>query len=246
MEGYDIRPWTPADYAYVFKTWIETAWNNEVAFWSAIPGKIISAVSALGSMLWNWIVTAWNLLNSAILSAWNATASWFGGLPGRILGAIGDLGSVLYNAGKAVIEGLWNGLKDAWNAVSSWLGGIASKITSLKGPIEYDATILVPHGNAIMQGLANGLQQGFAGKVAPYLQGVAGQIAGQSFGTTGSFNAGISPVSGSTAAQAGGSNQPIYLQVNGQTFATLMLPSFQTAVLQAQRGSSVPIFGTTQ
>ena len=229
-----------------FKSWIETAWNNEVAFWTTIPGKIINAVVGFASMFVGWIVNAWTSFNTAASNALGTALSWFGAIPGKILNALGDVGSILYNAGKAILTGLLNGLKAAWNDVTSFVGGLAGKIANLKGPLDYDAVLLTPHGNAIMQGLAVGLQQGFSGKVQPLLQGIAGQISGQSFGATGTFNAGITPISGGSAAQSGGSNQPVYLQVNGQTFATLMLPSLQTAVLQAQRGSSVPIFGSPQ
>ena len=42
----------------------------------------------------------------------------------------------------------------------------------------------------------------------------------------------------------GGGSTQVNLQIDGKTFATLMLPSLQTTVLQAQRSSSVNIFGS--
>jgi hypothetical protein len=46
------------------------------------------------------------------------------------------------------------------------------------------------------------------------------------------------------ALGGGGAPANIHLQIDGKTFAQLVLPSLQTTVLEAQRGMSVPIFGT--
>jgi hypothetical protein len=51
-------------------------------------------------------------------------------------------------------------------------------------------------------------------------------------------------ISGRALSGGGAAAGPVYLQIDGKTFATLMLPSLQTTVLQAQRSSSVNIFGS--
>lgn len=102
---------------------------------------------------------------------------WVKGLPGRILNALGDLGSLLLNAGKKIIQGLWDGLKAMWRNVTDWVGNIAGWISDLKGPIELDAVILTPHGNAFMDGLKKGLQDGFEAEVKPTVAGMAYDLA---------------------------------------------------------------------
>jgi hypothetical protein len=102
---------------------------------------------------------------------------WVKGLPGRILSALGDLGRLLWNAGKKIIQGLWDGLKNMWRNVTDWVGNIAGWISDLKGPIELDAVILTPHGNAFMDGLKKGLQDGFEAEVKPTVAGMAYDLA---------------------------------------------------------------------
>ena len=163
----------------------KTVWNDVTSFLAAIPGEILGFFSGAISWLlnigsdiltglWNGVKAYWALLGDIGSTIWG----WF-------TTAIGDATQWLEKTGEAIITGLWNGLKNMWKSVTSWLGGLAGAIANLKGPIEYDRTILVPHGNAIMEGLHQGLKQGFTGKVAPYLSGVAGQIAGTSFSTGG-------------------------------------------------------------
>ena len=52
-------------------------------------------------------------------------------------------------------------MKAAWGAVTDFIGGVANWIRDHKGPIEYDRKLLIPAGNAIMEGLDQGLQEQF-------------------------------------------------------------------------------------
>jgi len=182
---------------------------GKVAGWLSDAGSWLLGVGAqVISGLWNGVVAGW----SALGNIGNTIFGW-------VKSAIGDASGWLYNEGMAVITGFWNGLKAAWSAVTSWLGGLAGQIKNLKGPIDYDRTILEPHGNAIMEGLANGLQQGYAGKVAPYLKGVAGQIAGTTFASSasgpGGGSAALAPSGVPGAPAAGAATVNIYLTVQG-------------------------------
>jgi TP901 family phage tail tape measure protein len=79
-------------------------------------------------------------------------------LPKEMLSWLGDVGMILYEAGKKIIKGLWEGMKDMWKEVESWVGSVGGWIADKKGPLTYDARLLIPNGRTIMQGLMKGLQ----------------------------------------------------------------------------------------
>lgn len=102
--------------------------------------------------------------------------SWFSSLPGEIVNALGDLGGLLVGAGESIINGFLDGLQSAFEGVKDFVGGIASWIADHKGPLDYDAQLLIPAGNAIMHGLHEGLKATFNTSVKPLVRSVAGQI----------------------------------------------------------------------
>jgi hypothetical protein len=116
--------------------------------------RIINRISELPGKVWGWIK-----------KVYDSISHWFGeavhfvtGIPGKLLHALGNLGSILWNAGKAIIGGLLGGLKSKFEDVKGFVGGIGSWISDHKGPIDYDAKLLLPHGMAIINGLVKGLK----------------------------------------------------------------------------------------
>lgn len=73
----------------------------------------------------------------------------------------GVQGIDLFSAGSKIIGGFLSGLKSKFEAVKSFVGGIAGWIKDHKGPISYDKRLLIPAGNAIMNGLNDGLIDNF-------------------------------------------------------------------------------------
>ncbi len=135
-------------------------------------------LGGIGSM----VDAGFQFLGGMITGVGNARGdllSFFENIPGWILDALGDVGGILVDAGRSIIGGFLDGLKDGFTAVQDWVGGIADWIAQHKGPISYDAKLLIPHGNAIMQGLGVGLTAGFSAYVMGTVSGMSSQIADQ-------------------------------------------------------------------
>ncbi len=135
-------------------------------------------LGGIGSM----VAAGFLFLGGLITGVGNARGdllSFFENIPGWILGALGDVGGILVDAGRRIIGGFLDGLKSGFTAVQDWVGGIADWIAQHKGPISYDAKLLIPHGNAIMQGLGVGLTAGFSAYVMGTVSGMSSQIADQ-------------------------------------------------------------------
>lgn len=87
------------------------------------------------------------------------------------------LTDVLFGAGGHLMSGFLSGLESGFSRVESFVSGIAPWIAAHKGPISYDATLLVPHGQATMGGYYAGLLSGLR-PVQDLISGIAPSIAG--------------------------------------------------------------------
>ena len=139
----------------------KAVWSSFTGFLSGCVQGIIGFFSGLGSTIVNIFKSAAN----GARNAWNGVVGWFRGLPGSIAGFFGNAGSILYNAGASIISGFLNGLKSMWSNVTGWISGIGDWIKAHKGPISYDRRLLIPAGQAIMTGFAQGLNTGFDSSV---------------------------------------------------------------------------------
>lgn len=149
-------------------TYFFTCTNTGKAVWSSFTGFLGSCVQGIigfFSGLGSTIVNIFNSSAAGARNAWNGVVGWFRGLPGSIVGFFGNAGSILYNAGASIISGFLNGLKSMWSNVTGWISGIGDWIKAHKGPISYDRRLLIPAGQAIMTGFAQGLNTGFDSNV---------------------------------------------------------------------------------
>ena len=140
-----------------------------------ILDRIPDVVNVAINLVKNIVSTIWNNLPSIIDAGVKVISSYISGLAKMIpevLGKIARMGSDiiqsvtgidLWSAGHAIISGFLNGIKSAFESVKNFVGGIASWIAQNKGPISYDRRLLIPHGNAIMESLQKGLENGFNG-----------------------------------------------------------------------------------
>ena len=149
-------------------TYFFTCTNTGKAIWSSFTSFLsgcVQNVSGFFSGLGGSITGVFNNAANSARNTWNGVVSWFRGIPGTISGFFAGAGSLLYNAGSSIISGFLNGLKSMWNNVTGWISGIGDWIKAHKGPISYDRRLLIPAGQAIMTGFAQGLTAGFDSKV---------------------------------------------------------------------------------
>lgn len=139
----------------------KAVWASFTSYLSSCVQGIIGFFSGLGST----IVNIFNSAANGARNAWNGVVSWFRGIPGTIGGFFSGAGTLLYNAGASIISGFLNGLKSMWSNVTGWISGIGDWIKAHKGPISYDRRLLIPAGQAIMTGFAQGLNTGFDSNV---------------------------------------------------------------------------------
>ena len=192
-----ISLWWSENQALIQQTFT-TVWNAiQTVIQTVMPiiqSIIETAMNILGPFIegtWNNIctvvTTVWELIKIAIQTAMDvisgiikAVMAIINGDWGTAWNAIKGVGEAIWNglsaAGKAILDGFLGGLKSAWGAVTDFVGGIASWIRDHKGPIEYDRKLLIPAGNAIMQGLDRGLQDRFK-DVKKSVSGMAGEIS---------------------------------------------------------------------
>ena len=108
------------------------------------------------------IGAATSIFNGA-KAVWSGFTGMVSGIVNGIKGAFNALRNFsLADAGRAIMDSFFNGLKAAWGKITDFVGGIASWIRKHKGPISYDAKLLIPAGNAIMNGLNAGLTDKFS------------------------------------------------------------------------------------
>lgn len=174
-------------------------WNGVVSFLKGLWNGAVNTAKNIWNALTGFFSGLWNRIKSLFSSAWNRIRSivmgaarnivngarnvWngFTRIVSNVVNGIRNGFNALRNfslagAGRAIMNSLFRGLKRAWGAVKHFVGGIASWIRKHKGPISYDAKLLIPAGNAIMGGLNQGLQKSF-GAVQKTVSGMASDIS---------------------------------------------------------------------
>jgi hypothetical protein len=111
--------------------------SSVVQFVREMPGKIVSAIGNLISLLTSKGVDLIQGFIKGYMSLWGNVIDFMIDIPKKIVSAIGNMGSLLYNKGKDLIQGFIDGIKSmaskAANAVSSILPGGKSSSRAASG-----------------------------------------------------------------------------------------------------------------
>ena len=204
--------------------------------WSGIWNGIGAAVQVVWA---NVIKPAWDILKGGITDV-QTVMSGLGTAWSTIWNGLGAAVTSAYNTyikpAVDVVTGAVNAVKSAWDAIFGGGGSAPAKAAPPSGA-------QINHAGRATGGPVSALSTYLVGENGPEL------FTPQSNGTiipngVLSNNAGITPFGGTGS---GGDTQVVLnLVLNGQSVGQALLPSLQTAVLQAQRGLSVPVFGTVQ
>jgi phage-related protein len=159
--------------------------------------SMIGNVQSAMAQMWNSLSGAFMNFVSLVMNKANDIMGYISGLPGRIAGALGGLSYLLWGAGSSIMGGFLSGLRSSWGAVTDFVGGIAAWIRANKGPLDYDAKLLVPAGEAIM----GGLQRGLESKMDPLLNTLQTITALVTDSVTADLSKSVMYVAGADAAQ---------------------------------------------
>ena len=168
--------------AYQHVTWFRDAINDM----GRIAKDIFEGVVNFAKTAFDWLAAHWPLILAILLGPfalavygiathWNAIVDFAKGIPDKIKNALGNIGKLLEQAGKDLIEGFLRGITSAFHDVENFMKGAADKVGGfLKNPLKIlsPSRVMAEQGAYVMQGLGQGLQQGFNQHVQPALDQV--------------------------------------------------------------------------
>jgi len=164
----------------VIRNFIATMIRVNVAvlqFISGVGAQISGFVTRIAGAIAGMLGRVADGIRTAIGDALNAARN----LGQQILDTLSTVN--LFNMGKRIIGTLLDGIKAGFEEVKDFVSGIAGKIADLKGPIEFDRRLLIPQGQAIMQGFDKGLRSRW-NPISSWINNIGGFFRGAVSGSS--------------------------------------------------------------
>jgi len=182
------------------RTIVTTIGNAIITFFRALPGRALSALSALSPNLGGVATRALSLFSRAVSLGFSNALSVVRSFPGRARSAMLGLAGLLVGSGAALIRGFIRGVQSMGNAAVSAARGIINSVRNIfpfspakEGPFS-GRGYTTYSGVALMEGFMEGIR-----KAAPGLErGLSSTLAGIS------SSAGLTPVLAGAAGTGAG------------------------------------------
>lgn len=141
-------------------SWVGTLVSKVASIGSRIKTAIKNGIGNLLSIGRQWIQGLWNGIKARVSGLVSSARSAARRFPQAIKGALGNLFSV----GSNFIQGLWNGMKGKLTSAINWAKGkVAALPKAVKKVLGIGSPSWIMHeyGEWFMEGLKNGMQEGF-------------------------------------------------------------------------------------
>jgi hypothetical protein len=189
---------------------------------------VISGAIILTGELISWISSLYSTVRENLKEILN----WFKNLPGDIKKSWGDPKTWLFGPGKALMQGFIDGIlsmkSELWAVLRfSVMGGIDAVNNALDS--HSPSRVFMEIGRNTVEGYRIGVERSRAQAWAA----MAGLVAPPAYAAAGSYSRGpgVSSAMGVRPPGGGGGGvqtlQPVVLQVDGRTLATVMIPHAQ-------------------
>lgn len=122
VKAFTISAWTAVSSA------VSSAVTAVVGWVTGLPGRIMGALTALGSMIATGAATAWNWLVTTAQTAVTNVVTFLTQLPMQVAYALGYLAGMVYNGALAAWNFLWNTLPGVLAQVGTWLAGLPARV----------------------------------------------------------------------------------------------------------------------
>jgi TP901 family phage tail tape measure protein len=154
-----------------FTTGVTNAWNETVAWFKALPGRIKDFFVGAGNWIADKAKELWHGFTTGVTNAWNETVAWFKALPGKIKDFFVDAKNWLVDKAKELWDNFTTGLKLEWEVTVQWFKDLPGKI---KAFFTEAPQWLYEHGKNIL----TGLWKGFTDWVSNIWNGITDFIKG--------------------------------------------------------------------
>ncbi|MBN2937832.1 MAG: tape measure protein [Lactococcus lactis] len=142
--------------------WVKDTWASFIQWIIDSANAIVNGVKQGWENLKQGTIDLWNGMVNGLKGIWDGLKQGVSDLIDNVVSIFNTLKNInLLDLGKAIIDGFVKGLKQKWEEGMDFIKGIGKWIREHKGPIRVDRKLLIPAGNAIMNGLNYGLTGGF-------------------------------------------------------------------------------------